>query len=99
MTNIVLNNGSSIQINGKTYSGNNVIINNGKVIIDGVNQDQIDEKIINVNIVGSVENMKYISGDVNVDGDVNNMKYISGNVHCNVANNMKYVSGSVKWNN
>lgn len=64
---------SQISINGKTYTGNNITINNDKVIIDGVVQDNTSNSskleiqiLCNVDRIVS-ENSIYVLGDVNGD--------------------------------
>jgi hypothetical protein len=79
---------SKITINGNVIStsGRNVVVNNGKVFIDGVDVTP-DSKTINISVegdidkldvdacskvevVGKVGQIKTASGDVEVDGDI-----------------------------
>lgn len=60
----------SIVINGNSYSGRNITINNNKVIIDGVVQT-FDETEINIVINGDVEGgVELSSGDITIGGSV-----------------------------
>ena len=77
----------SININGKIYSGDIIIVSGNKVVIDG-KEIKEESKVMNITIdgnidtlsvdacekisvTGSVENLKTMSGDVEVTGDVN----------------------------
>jgi hypothetical protein len=47
-----------IQINGKTYKGNNISMNNGKILIDGkAVEGHEDEKVINVTVNGNINSL------------------------------------------
>lgn len=81
-----------IIINGKKISGNNIVINNGKVIIDGVDQTPegkeiniVCEQAVNkievdycntIQAKGNVGSLVTTSGDVEVSGN------IEGDVQC-----------------
>ncbi|AEW47077.1 hypothetical protein BCP78_0070 [Bacillus phage BCP78] len=80
---------SGININGKSYSGNNIIVNNGQVIVDGVVQDgTLDEKVTIV-VESGVER---ITSDesIHIQGDV------TGNVESSTSVNCNNVTGNVK---
>lgn len=50
---------SNVQINGKTYIGNNITMKNGVVIVDGVEQgDFSDEKKIEIKVLSNVESIE-----------------------------------------
>lgn len=90
---------SSITMNGVTYSGRNVSIINGSIIIDGVTHTSND-KVINVTINGdigelSVDSCEYVSVTGNVTGSV---KSVSGDILIdgNVSGDAKSTSGSIK---
>jgi hypothetical protein len=85
-----------ININGKSYYGNNISINNGKVIIDGINLS-IDEKIINITVDGNIDNLSVDSCEsLTVSGNVAAVKTVSGDVICqNILGSVKTVSGDV----
>ena len=105
---------SSITINGMNFSGNNITITNGKVIIDGKSQT-FESKEINISIsgnieklevdscekvsvIGNVETLKTISGDVEISGIVNgSVQTVSGDVKCGkISGDVKTVSGDIK---
>jgi hypothetical protein len=87
-----------VNINGRIFSGNNVIVENGKVFIDGESIDS-DEKEIKIEISGNIENLTidYCKG-INVTGDVSKLKTMSGNVSVtgNVNGDVETMSGNVK---
>lgn len=56
-------NGSSISINGKRYRGNNVEVNNGKVIIDGVVQID-DSRNLEIIVEGNAGDITSTDGDI-----------------------------------
>ena len=86
----------SVTINGKSYAGKNIIINNGKVIVDGVEQSEVLEHRITVNVVGEVDTLETTSGDVNVSGNVGSLQTTSGDIECqDVSGNVQTVSGDV----
>lgn len=96
-----------IIINGKviqSHSGNgdniggNVVISNGKIIIDGkdVTPDSVDIKI---EIKGNVDKLKVDACNfIKVIGDVNNISSHNGNVDIdgNVLNNCSTHNGNIK---
>jgi hypothetical protein len=90
---------STITINGKTFFGNNVTINNGKVYIDGKNQTP-DAKEINIEVIGNVDNLTVDAANlVNIVGNAHTVQTISGDVKCNdVSKSVKTTSGSIDAN-
>lgn len=93
-----LRGGSSVIINGQSYSGTNISISNGRVIIDGKDvEDASTSPKIEVCINGAVEELQVASGDVVVHGDVGSLSSTSGDVSCrDVAGNVTTTSGDVK---
>lgn len=89
----------NMTINGKTYSGNNIIISNGKVIVDGAEQSEVLEHNIVVNVTGDVQSLETTSGDVQCESVSGDVKTVSGdvNVRGNVAGNVKTVSGDISY--
>ncbi len=94
---------SSITIDGKTFSGNNVSIINGVVTIDGVAQDGKLEGKVELHITGVLDsletdasvNMKgEIKGDVSAGGSVN-CDDVGGNVSAGGSVNCDDVDGNV----
>lgn len=92
---------SQIIINGKTYTGNSVSINNNKIVIDGKTLVNEESKTINILIEGNVDNLQVDACEkVLVNGFVNSLSTMSGNVDCgNVNQNVKTQSGNVKCEN
>ena len=73
---------ADIHINGKTYQGNNLLIvdNNGSITIDGRNI-QIDDRIINIQVNGDLDQLKVSSSkEIVVNGTVGFLETKSGNV-------------------
>ena len=103
--NIVSSKGS-ITINGQTFSGNNVSVVNGKVIIDGKEQELAgDEKVLNITINGNCGDVELSQGDITVNGNVNGKVYNDqGSIKCgdvggNVTNNQGSIRcGDIKGN-
>lgn len=88
---------STIVINGKPYSGNNIVVTNGKVTIDG--KDETPEtKEINISVEGNIEKLKVDSCNVvSVTGAVTSVSTVSGKVKItgNVSGGVQTVSGNV----
>lgn len=88
---------NKITINGNTYSGNNVVISNGKVIIDG--KDFTPEtKIINIHVEGNIDELKVDNcNKLLVNGNAKNIKTQSGSVEVSgaVSGDIRTISGSV----
>lgn len=91
LSKLVMNNikSGSCTVNGKTYQGNSISIIDGKVIVDGKVQDEINVPKIEVTVNGDVGEIHNSSGDVTAQ-NVGEVTTTSGNVKC------KEVSGSVK---
>lgn len=90
-----------VTINGVTYSGNNVTIVNGKVIIDG-DDFTPDFKNIEIIIEGNIDKLKVDSCDkIMVNGTVGEVKSVSGDIEIlgNVEGNVTTTSGDVKCGN
>lgn len=92
---------SKVVINGKTYTGNSIIVNNNEIIIDGVRQNGIDDRRIKVKILCNVDKIIsdesiYING--NVEGNVEagtsvNCDDIKGNVEAGTSINCNDIYG------
>jgi hypothetical protein len=76
------NSNATVNINGQSYSGHNVSINNGKVVIDGVVQEQSLIGPISVVVHGNVDKVETSSGDVTVLDVVGSVETMSGDVSC-----------------
>ena len=90
-----------IIINGNNYSGNNVIISNGKVIIDGKDVTP-DSKNIEIKVDGNIEQLSVDAcNKVEITGNVSNVKTKSGDVDISgdVSGSIQTMSGDVDCGN
>lgn len=88
---------ATVHINGQDYVGNNISINAGRVMVDGVVQDGTLSGPIHIAIVGDVDELRTGSGDVQVTGSAGSIETGSGNVRCaEVLGNVTTGSGNVK---
>ena len=92
--NITMKNGNVV-IDGKSFTGRNVVINGDQVIVDGEVQGGSLVGKITVTVHGDVEQLTTTYGDVNAT-TVSNIKTVSGDVTCGtVSGNVQTVSGDV----
>jgi len=91
---------SQITINGSTYYGNNIVIKNNKIIVDGANVTP-DSKEINITVNGDVNNLEVDScNKISITGNVNKFSGGSGDVECHdIINGVTTGSGDIKCNN
>lgn len=92
---------SSVTINGKTYIGNNIIVSNGKIMIDEKNVTS-DDKVINITVNGNIDSLKVDTcNKLEIIGNVTNVNTVSGDVDINgdVSGSIQTVSGDVKCKN
>jgi len=91
-----------VNINGKTYRGNNISINNNIVIIDGKRVDEDDQKMINITIY-NIESIKVdVCNSLVVKGTVGgNVETMSGDIDITgeVKGNVTTSSGDVSCGN
>lgn len=80
-------NNVTVTVNGRTYTGNNVQIENEKVYVDN---QRVDETMVS----GSAK-VIYMPLSVNVIGDAQSITVVSGNVIVNSVNTIKTTSGNV----
>lgn len=92
---------SQIVINGRTYVGQSVSINNNKIVIDGKVTVNEESKEINIYIEGNVDSLNVDTcTKVMVNGFVNSLSTMSGDVECgNVNQSVKTQSGDVECGN
>jgi len=87
-----------ITINGKTInmSGDNIIISNGKVLIDGKDVTP-DAKKIDIKVTGNIETLDVDTCDrIHIEGEVYTVKTMSGEVVCgDIKGDVKTMSGDV----
>lgn len=86
-----------INVNGKSYTGNNICVNGNKIIIDG-EELKTDSKTINISINGNTDKISVDQCDkITVTGHVNDLKTMSGDVEItgDVKGSVKTMSGDV----
>ena len=89
---------SSVNIDGRSFSGKNVSIVNGKVTIDGVLQDGELTGDVNITVHGDVEKLENSCGEVRADS-IGSVKTQSGDVVCgDVSGSVTTMSGDVNCN-
>lgn len=87
--------GSVIKVNGRTFRGKDVMINNSDVIIDGKKVDLGQELNITVVVEGEVKSIEG-ARSVTVNGSVGSVKTQSGDVNCgDVHGSVSTMSGDV----
>ena len=89
-----------ININGKTYSGNNIVVDNNRVIIDGkdVTDNHKNEVKINITVNGDLEKLKVdVAETVTVNGNAGSVDVVNGDVKCgNVKEGVSTVNGDIE---
>lgn len=90
-------------INGKrvgNFSGGNIVVNNGRVIIDGREIETEDSPVINIVVEGNVDALSGDFANITVKGNASAIKTVSGNVEVggSVSGDVKTVSGNVRAN-
>lgn len=80
--NIQMGSSGTVTINGQSFSGSNISIVNGKVVVDGKTQD------MELKGIGPIT--------VQVDGDVNQVKTGSGSVYAKNVHTIQTGSGDVE---
>lgn len=92
--------GSNIQINGVSYSGTNVSMINGKVIVDGV--EQTGEMTGNIEIVveGSCGDITTEFGNISVGSNAKSVESKNGNISVGgtIEGNAETKNGNIKAN-
>lgn len=84
---------SRIVINGKSYTGRNVAIINGKVLIDGKPQDEGLSGVVEIKVEGDLATLE-CDAPVTVNGNVGSLS-AGGSVQCdNVGGNVN-AGGSI----
>ena len=85
----------SVTIDGKTFTGNNVTIVNGRVIVDGKTQDGELVGPITVTVNGDVESLENHAGNVTAN-NVGEISTGSGDVKClDVSGSIRTGSGDI----
>lgn len=93
--------GSSININGMSFSGQNISITSSGVFVDGVKQEgvSVNQPKINVSIVGDCESISTVNGDCYVTGNVGgNVQTTNGDITAGkVMGSVKTTNGDVSY--
>ena len=86
-----------VTINGVTYSGNNIIVKNNLIMIDGVDLTP-EAKEITITANGHINLIQTdLCKEINVSGNVENIRTESGDIHCtHVGGNVITTSGNVE---
>jgi DUF4097 and DUF4098 domain-containing protein YvlB len=88
--------GSSVTIDGRTFTGRSISINGDKVVIDGVEQAGTLVGPISVTVNGNAESVETGSGKVEITGTAGRVKTMSGDVRCgDVHGDVGTMSGDV----
>lgn len=95
-TNFTMRGNGRINIDGREFVGNSVIIDGDTVIVDGVRQDGKLVGPITVAVHGDAERIEMGGGKVTISGSAGSVKTASGDVQCgNVNGSVSTMSGDV----
>ena len=89
-----------ITINKKVYNGNNIIINNEKIIIDDVEKTP-NSKEITIEVIGNIQSLDVDNCEkINIEGDCNKVSSVNGDIDCgDVGGSVSTVNGDVNAKN
>lgn len=77
-----MNNGS-IEVNGTSYSGSNISINNGEVVVDGKIMEQTLTGVVHVTVIGDIETLNNENGNVTANL-IKNVNTTNGDIKADV---------------
>lgn len=86
---------AKISIGGRTFTGNNVSILNGVVIVDGVQQDGTLTGQVELKIEGTLDSLT-TDASVNMKGQINGNVEAGGSVRCDDVGGNVNAGGSVR---
>lgn len=89
---------TNVSINGRTYTGGDICIQNNKVFIDGKEQpENLDKTVINITIHGDCGYVDGVINSITITGDVHGkVSTVSGDINCkDVYKDVSTVSGDV----
>lgn len=93
-------NNSNVVINGVSYSGNNIVVTDNSVIVDGVVENLKNNQVVNIQIDGPVETLKVENGNIHVNGNVDTIDATSADVSVTGdSKSIKTLSGDVRCQN
>lgn len=88
--------GSSVTIDGRTFTGSTITISDDRVFVDGVQQDGSLSGQITVTVDGNADSVETASGKVVISGSAGRVKTMSGDVECGaVTGDVGTMSGDV----
>ena len=94
-------NSAYININGRTIVGNNILMKNGSIIVDGedvTDEYAKEEKNITIVVDGDINELTCTTvNDILLKGNVGDLKTTSGDVEIrgDIGGNVKTVSGDI----
>ena len=101
----VLNNTSTITVNGKKYTGSKTVVISSdnvkhQVIIDGSIVSTEEGVVLNVHIEGSCSDVETKNGNITINGDVKDITTTNGDVNITGnSGNVQTVNGDVSARN
>lgn len=87
-----------IEINGRKFTGSNVSIVGGEIIVDGKEVEGLEgEKEITVNVEGNLVNLHTDHGVVNLKGSAEFIQSVNGNINVDgcVYGDVKAFNGNI----
>jgi hypothetical protein len=94
-----------IRINGKTFHGNSVVVNNGRIIVDGKpvdDNDIVQSKNISIVVEGDINEIKAdVVDTITVHGSAKTIKTTNGDVEIggDVSGDIDTTNGNIKCGN
>jgi len=91
---------ATIVINGNSYTGNNISVVNGKVVVDGLDVTP-EQKQITISVDGDVDELSVDScNKVTISGSCAKVRTTSGSVDCGIVHgDVNSTSGSIECKN
>jgi hypothetical protein len=89
---------NTVTINGSTFTGRNITVVNGQVIVDGVDRTP-DSKNITISVTGDVSSLKVdVCNLITIAGNCGDVETVSGSVEVagQVNGDVESVSGSIR---
>jgi hypothetical protein len=72
---------ASVTVNGSSYQGTNLVIHNGRVLVDGVDRTPGDQKTVTIQITGDVASLDVgACQEVKITGNAGAVRTASGDV-------------------
>lgn len=94
--NIKMRGGSSVTIDGRTFSGSSISITGNKVIVDGVAQDGELVGDITVTVNGDCDTVENSNGNVEIKGSAGSVRTSNGRITCgNVTGDVTSSNGTI----